>query len=299
MQKNVAGQKIGAELVSASDGSAFTGSVTVYVTGDAGTQAVGSVGSGACTHEGNGYHTYAPAQAETNYTLIAFTFVGTGAIPVTIQVFTTGYDPTASVIPANTIQVNGTSQTAKDLGALDVTQINTLASHDPGSELAAEADVTAVEVDTQDIQSRLPASLTGAGNIKSDAQVVSGSVTLATSQPNYAPAKASDVPSAASNATAVRDELSTELGRIDEEIGSRLAAADYTAPPSVAEIFSREIEGLTFEQLVIGITSALLAKCDGMEGSTGHFRDLADTKNRITVTTDADGNRTSVTLDLS
>lgn len=88
MQKNTAGQKIGVQMVSASDGSAFTGSVTVYVTGDAGTQAVGSVGSGACTHEGNGYHTYAPAQAETNYDLIGFTFIGTGAIPATVQVFT-------------------------------------------------------------------------------------------------------------------------------------------------------------------------------------------------------------------
>jgi hypothetical protein len=93
MKKNVSGQKIGAQMITASDGSAFTGSVTVYVTGDAGTQAVGSVGSGACTHEGNGYHTYAPAQAETNYDLIAFTFIGTGAIPATVQIFT-GYPQT-------------------------------------------------------------------------------------------------------------------------------------------------------------------------------------------------------------
>ncbi len=74
-------------MITASDGSVFTGSVTVYVTGDAGTQAAGSVGSGACTHEGNGYHTYAPAQAETNYDLIAFTFVGTGAVAATVQVY--------------------------------------------------------------------------------------------------------------------------------------------------------------------------------------------------------------------
>lgn len=88
MKKNVSGQKVGAQMITASDGSAFTGSVTVAVTGDAGTQATGSVGSGACTHEGNGYHTYAPAQAETNYDLIAFTFTGTGAIPATVQVYT-------------------------------------------------------------------------------------------------------------------------------------------------------------------------------------------------------------------
>jgi hypothetical protein len=87
MKKNVAGQNIGCQMVSATDGSAFTGAVTVYVTGDAGTQAAGSVGAGACTHEGNGYHTYAPAQAETNYDLIAFTFIGTGAVPATVQVY--------------------------------------------------------------------------------------------------------------------------------------------------------------------------------------------------------------------
>jgi hypothetical protein len=89
MKKNVASQVIGCQMVAAADGSAFTGSVTVAVTGDAGTQATGSVGSGACTHEGNGFHTYAPAQAETNYDHVAFTFTGTGAIPATVQVYTT------------------------------------------------------------------------------------------------------------------------------------------------------------------------------------------------------------------
>src|SRR3546814_14454960 len=73
-------------MVAATDGSAFTGAVTVAVTGDGGTQATGSVGSGACTHEGNGFHTYAPAQAETNYDHVAFTFTGSGAIPAPVQV---------------------------------------------------------------------------------------------------------------------------------------------------------------------------------------------------------------------
>lgn len=89
MKKNVAGQVIGAQMVNATDGSAFAGAVTVHVTGNAGTQAAGSVGSGACTHEGNGFHTYAPAQAETNYDHIGFTFVGTGAVPATVQVYPT------------------------------------------------------------------------------------------------------------------------------------------------------------------------------------------------------------------
>lgn len=87
MIKNTASQKVGAQMVAATDGSAFTGAVTVAVTLDAGTQATGTVGSGACVHEGNGYHTYAPSQAETNGDLAAFTFTGSGAVPQTVQVY--------------------------------------------------------------------------------------------------------------------------------------------------------------------------------------------------------------------
>lgn len=86
MKRNVAGQKIGAQIITAADGSAFSGAVTVYVTKDAGTQAIGSVGSGVATSEGNGYYTYAPSQSETDGDLLAYTFIGTGAIPVTVQV---------------------------------------------------------------------------------------------------------------------------------------------------------------------------------------------------------------------
>lgn len=123
MLKNIASQKIGAQLVSATDGSAFTGAVTVSVTGDAGTQATGSVGSGACTHEGNGYHTYAPAQAETNYDLIGFTFTGSGAVPVTVQVRTWPTDGLASTtnITAGTLTTVTT--------ATNVTTVNGLAAN--------------------------------------------------------------------------------------------------------------------------------------------------------------------------
>ncbi len=88
MIKNTASQKVGVQMISATDGTAFTSAVTVYVTVDAGTQAVGTVSSGACTHEGNGYHTYAPSQAETNGDLVAYTFIGTGAVPQTVQLYT-------------------------------------------------------------------------------------------------------------------------------------------------------------------------------------------------------------------
>jgi hypothetical protein len=89
MKKNTASQVVVAQLVSKTDGSAVTsGTTTVYVLGDGGTQATGTVGSGAATHEGNGVWSYAPAQAETNYDHVAFTFVNTSAVNATVQVYT-------------------------------------------------------------------------------------------------------------------------------------------------------------------------------------------------------------------
>lgn len=147
MIKNTASQKIGAQMVSATDGSAFTGSVTVAVCGDAGTQATGSVGSGACVHEGNGYHTYSPAQAETNYDLIAFTFTGTGAIPQTVQVFTKAGD--------------AFTRLGAPVGA------------------SISADIAAVQADTDNIQTRLPAALVS-GRIDASVGAMASGVLTAT-----------------------------------------------------------------------------------------------------------------------
>lgn len=98
MKKNAGSQVIGAQLVAVADGSAFTGSVTCYVTGNGGTQAAGTNGSGACANEGNGYYTYVPTQAETNYDQIGFTFIGSGAVPVTVNVYTEADDETSGSV---------------------------------------------------------------------------------------------------------------------------------------------------------------------------------------------------------
>jgi hypothetical protein len=202
MKKNTASQSIGCQMITASDGSAFTGSVTVYVTGDAGTQAVGSVGSGACTHEGNGYHTYAPAQAETNYDLIAFTFIGTGAIPATIQVYTE--------FDANVLSVAGTAQTANDNGA----------------------DINAILVDTNELQTNQGNWVTATGfatsvalaTAQADLDTITGSdgVTLATAQGNYAPNTV--VPDAAGTAATPAD-VTTALGTYDGPTNAEMVAA--------------------------------------------------------------------------
>lgn len=126
MRRNTAGQIVGAQLISKTDGSAVTsGTTTVYVTLDGGTQAAGSVGSGAATHEGNGYWTYAPAQAETNGALAAFTFVNTSACNTTVQIYTLAYDASGQVTGAqlaadqavNVTKFGGTTVTGRDIGA--------------------------------------------------------------------------------------------------------------------------------------------------------------------------------------
>jgi hypothetical protein len=83
--RNQSGQVAQAQMISATTGAAFVGTVTVYVTIDGGTQAIGSVGAGVCTAEGNGLYSSVPAAAETDGANCAFTFIGTGAVPVTVQ----------------------------------------------------------------------------------------------------------------------------------------------------------------------------------------------------------------------
>ena len=149
MRRNTAGQFVGCQLIAKADGTPVTtGTTTVSVTGDAGTQATGSVGAGACTHEGNGYWTYAPAQAETNYTQVAFTFVNTSAINVTVQLYPIAYDASGQM----TGVVLGATQTGVTIPT--VTTVTGLTA-------------ATVHADLDDIQARLPAALTANGNMKS------------------------------------------------------------------------------------------------------------------------------------
>ncbi len=107
MTRGSSGNVIGAGLIDALTGEAFVGTVSVYITIDGGTQAIGTVGSGVCTAEGRGYYTYLPTAAETDGALLAFTFVGTGAVPATVQVLTESVSST----PSPSITVTGEAVT--------------------------------------------------------------------------------------------------------------------------------------------------------------------------------------------
>lgn len=81
MKKNIAGQHIGAQMITAADGTNFTGVVSMLVTKD-GVQAAGL--GVAPVHLGSGYYDYSPTQADTNADNVGFTFSGTGAITASV-----------------------------------------------------------------------------------------------------------------------------------------------------------------------------------------------------------------------
>lgn len=81
------------------------------------------------------------------------------------------------------------------------------------------------------------------------------------------------IPSAAANASAVRSELTTELGRIDAAVSTRLAAADYTAPANsdIAAIKAKT-DNLPAEPAAVGDipTAATIADAVWDETQSGH-----------------------------
>ena len=179
MKKNVASQIIGIQMINATTGAAFTGAVTAYVTGDGGVQAIGSVGAGLCTSEGNGFHTYTPAQAETNYDHIGFSFIGTGAVPATLQIYTQfpqSVDNNTAITALN--DFDPAVDTVANVALVATTTTNTdMRGTDSAATAANLATVdTVVDSILVDTGTTIPAQITALNNV--EAKILVG-----TSQP--------------------------------------------------------------------------------------------------------------------
>lgn len=149
MKKNIASQIVGCQLISKTDGSPITsGTTTVYVTGD-GTQTTGSVGSGAATHKGHGYWEYSPSQAETNFDHVAFTFENASGINATPQMY-----------PSFPQTGDNFARIGAPVGA------------------SLSADIAAVQADTDNMQTRIPAALVG-GRMDASVGVMAANVITA------------------------------------------------------------------------------------------------------------------------
>lgn len=314
MRKNVASQVVGAQMVSATDGAAFTGSVTVHVTGDGGTQATGSVGSGACTHEGNGFHTYAPAQAETNYDHVAFTFIGTGAVPATVQIYTSfpqtgdGFArlgaPAGASVSADIAAIEAQTD---DIGALGA-GLTALASAADLATLASYVDteVAAIKAKTDNLPSDPADASVIAGRFDTLDTSVADLPTNAELATALGTADDAVLTQVAALATLVGDlptnsELATALAGADDATLAAIAALVIPTANQIADAYldrTNGIEtGLTPRQHERLVAAVLYGKASGLATTTANYRDVADSKNRITATVDADGNRSAVTRD--
>ncbi len=218
MKKNVASQVIGAQMVSATDGSAFTGTAAVVITIDGGTQSA-SGGTGP-THEGGGFHSYLPTQAETNGDHVAFTFTGSGAVPVTIQIYTTfpqtGDNYTRLGAPAG-------ASIAADIGTVDtvVDGIQTDLSNGTDGLGAIKADTAAILTDTADMQPKLG---TPAADVSADIAAVKAETALIVADTNEL--QTDDIPAT----------LATIAGYLDTEIAAILVDTGATLPATLATI---------------------------------------------------------------
>jgi hypothetical protein len=87
----------------------------------------------------------------------------------------------------------------------------------------------------------------------------------------------------------------SDISTIETAIGALPAATD-----NAAAVLAATYEGSETVQDHLRLSrAALYGKANGLAGSTVHFRDAADTKDRLLATVDADGNRSAVTTDAS
>jgi hypothetical protein len=119
------------------------------------------------------------------------------------------WDGTAEVAPSTLTAAQVRTELSTELGRIDAAISSRLA---PSGTLATVTNLTnaPASVTPADIWSHATRTITG------------GTVDTLTNAPS--------VPSATTIASQVRTELSTELGRLDATVSSRLASASYTAP---------------------------------------------------------------------
>jgi len=113
---------------------------------------------------------------------------------------------------------------------------------------------------------------------------------------------AADVWSVATRALTDKSGFSLAADQSSVTIGTVNTVGDKTgyslSSAGVDAILDDEVEGsMTLRQALRILLAASAGKSSGGGTSTVNYRDLADSKNRISATVDANGNRTSVTLD--
>lgn len=193
----------------------------------------------------------------------------------------------------------------------DAANLTAYVSKDWGT-LTALTDTSATEVDATNAKGVYTFDLAQA---ETNADVLDFSCKSSTSDvalvpllgvqtvPNRFTSLAIDVSGAAeANVTKFGSTAGTFTAGRPEVNATHFAGTAY-ATALTAEVtahWAQIIEGSYTALQMMRLSAATLgAKASGLNTSTAVFRDLGDTKNRVTATVDADGNRSAVTLDLT
>lgn len=223
-RKNVAGQVIHFQGVDSATGGIKSGVTWTVRRCIDGTFAAGG---GTVTEDGTtGWYKYVMSQADTNGNNIGFNFTGTGAIPQTVNIITTAADPTDAVRLGLTALPNANAEAAGGLytrgtGAGQINQpangmVDANVVRNAGTAITAASGVQEVKVQS------VATDAINADAIAVDA--IGGSELAATA--------ASEI------ASAVRTELTTELGRVDVAVSTR-------SSHSVADIWNALTSGMS------------------------------------------------------
>lgn len=127
-------------LLAVADGSAVT-SGTIYVSKDGTT----ATGGGTLTHWRSGVFNYTPTQAETDCKVLGYVLEGTGAIPVSGSIRTTGADPNDGVRLGMTALPNAAANSTGGLYTLGGTGVTVAVMGADVINAAAFADDTAYD----------------------------------------------------------------------------------------------------------------------------------------------------------
>ena len=97
------------------------------------------------------------------------------------------------------------------------------------------------------------------------------------------------------SATSVRTAVGLASANLDTQLDAIPTAAENAI--GLLDVSAGVETGLTVRQYFRLVASALFGKASGLGTTTAVFRDFGDTKNRLSATVDANGNRSAVTRD--
>lgn len=250
------------------------------------------------SHFGGTAGTFASGRAEVNTTHWAGTAVGSavilnaaniGADAITAAKIANGAID-AATFAAGAIDASAIADNAIDAGALAADCITAAkianGAIDAATFTAGAIDATALAAD--------------AGTEIATAVWASGTRTLTASLDPTAAAIRAEMDANSVDLNTIAAGVAAIFTNTDVPTSSRAAPGDamILTAGAIDAIFDDPIEGATTARELLRLyASALLAKSSGADVNSPTFRNLADSKDRITATTDAFGNRLAVTLD--